>query len=56
MDKKEIIDAILKKQNSISDKSSCSGFDIELKKPNQKRKEPIIQKEETVAVFDSENT
>ena len=44
MDKKQIIDAILEKQNSISDTSSCSsGYDTELKK------------EGTFTVYQSEN-
>ena len=55
MDKKEIIDALLKKQNSISDTSSCSsGSDTELK--IQPKKEQIVEKEETFIVYQSENT
>ena len=58
MDKNCIIDAILLKQNSISDTSSCSGeSDTEIKK---QIKQEIIKKEEekegTFTVYISENT
>ena len=64
MGKKEIIDAILQKQNSISDTSSnSSGSDTELK--IQPKKEQAVQKEENIQpvqkeenfiVYESENT
>ena len=55
LNKQEIIDAVLKKWNSISDTSSCSsGSDTELK--IQPKKEQIVEKEETFIVYQSENT
>ena len=58
MDKKQIIKAILQKQNSISDTSSnSSGSDTELKiQPKKEENTQPLQKEENFIVYESENT
>ena len=58
LNKQQIIEAILQKQNSLSDTSSnSSGSDTELKIQSKKEEnKQLVQKEENFIVYESENT